>query len=145
MTAIELMDIFGPKLLKVCAIVAPVVTAAAPGVEFIQRHPVLAAMTIVGSGGTGANITARILNKIPLDAIFSFLESVAAWVSRMGNSTILRVIYQPFEVFVVKFIIGGAAAAARGLTKDDATCPVPPSSVEMQAYKPSPLQGPPAV
>lgn len=126
MSALEAMDTLGPLLLRFLEVATPIVNKLAPALGVAQDHPILTGIAFLAGGGTVANLVARALNKVPLGALFAFLEAGAVAVSRAGNAGPLRILYGPFEEFLVKVILGGARALATGFTKDNATCPVVP-------------------
>lgn len=138
MTALDLMDTLGPALAQTVHVVAPLLNKIAPALGFAQDHPFVTGAAFLAGGGTAANLLARALNRIPVAALFSAMEVGAAAVSRVGNAGPLRVLYQPFEEFLVKVILGGARALAVGFTKDNATCPVIPGGQDQAQKEPAP-------
>jgi hypothetical protein len=122
MNALEIVDACGPAVLQALTVIAPVISAVAPALGVATDHPILTGVAFLAGGGTAANLTARVLNRVPLGPVFLAMEKSAAIVTRAGNASAVRVIYEPFEAFAVKFIIGGAQAVARGLTSDNASC-----------------------
>lgn len=133
MTALEIVEACGPAVLEALTVIAPVINKLAPALGFASDHPVLTGLAVLAGGGAAANIVARLLNQVPLGAWFGLLNRTARAVSAAGNQGVLRVIYNPFEAFLVKAVLGSARAVADGLTADNATCAVPPAAPQEPA------------
>lgn len=129
MTAIEIVNVCGPVVLKALTAVAPLISAASPAFGFVGDHPTLTTLAFVLGGGTAANLLARVLNVIPLGPWFAFLGAAGRAVSAFGNRRYSAPAWAPFEEFLVKWIHGSSDAIVGGLLADKApvaTVNVPP-------------------
>lgn len=61
----------------------------------------------------------RILNKIPLNPWFKLLEGVGNTISTLGNLRLPKVLWEPFEEWFQKFLVGSVNAIDRGMDMDD--------------------------
>ena len=70
------------------------------------------------TSGTGASLFARLLNSIPMDPVFAAIRLSASGISRVGSTSIFKLLYQPFEDWFEKFVMGAAKAICEGLNLD---------------------------
>lgn len=99
-------------------LVADLMSGAAPAWEMVKAHPWLTLAGLLLSSGAGANVLARILNRIPLGPWFAVLEVVGRGASRMGNMKFSRPLWEPIETWFIKALAGSVQALANGLQAD---------------------------
>lgn len=88
-------------------------------VALILAHKIMAAGAFLLSSGLAAPVIAWILNKIPIQWWYSFVESSFFCLSRVGNTRLGKLAWKPIEEALIKFIGGTADAAEDGLMRDD--------------------------
>lgn len=115
--------------------------------DLVMAHKVVAALAFFFASGMGANILARLINRIPLGWWYGIVWGVFRGLSLAGNHRLGRPLWKPFEEFIKRVILKTAEVANDGLASDDADGqgaggipqginPTPP---------PTPLHGGPAI
>ena len=110
--------------------------------KMVLAHKVGAAVLLFLTSGTAASLAARLLNLIPMDPIFAAIKAAAAGVSRAGNMSAFRLIYQPLEDWFEKFIMGAAKAVCEGLQLDSQVTKAQDVGATPQGASPGPLPAP---
>ncbi len=112
--------------------------------KMVLAHKVAAGILMFMTSATGASIFARLLNAIPMDPIFAALTAAADGVSRAGNLSVFRLIYQPLEDWFEIFIMGAAQAICKGLKLDTQVTTAQESAPTPSQINPPPLPAPAA-
>lgn len=105
--------------MRVLDILSPFWDQMAPAWAMVKEHPFLTLGGVVLSSGAGANVLARILNKVPLGPWFKLLEGVGRTASRVGNLRFHKPLWEPFETWFLKALTGSVNALAAGLQSDN--------------------------
>lgn len=132
MTVAELAARAQIPLIHVAGVLAPIITAIEPAVEWVQAHPFIFAASAFFGGGGIANLAARVLNRIPMGGWYAAVRLLFMAVSRAGSTRFGRPLWKPFETGLENFIGKTADAARAGLAADDQSAE-PEKSLEMQA------------
>lgn len=115
----EILDIWGPKIVHILAIITPIWVKVASFLGIAADHPVITSVAFVLAGGTVANILVRTLNLIPLDRWFVIVRGAFQLLSLWGNKRYSAPVWAPFEKFLIKWVHGTSEAAIQGLESDN--------------------------
>lgn len=86
--------------------------------NLVLAHKISALVLAFLTSSTGASLFARLLNAIPMDPVFTAIRVAAQGASRVGSTSVFRLLYQPFEDWFEKFVMGAAKAICEGLDLD---------------------------
>lgn len=135
MTGPEILAAAGPT----ADFIASMLSQATPALEAVRAHPFLTAVAVLASSGAGANLLARVLNRIPLGGWYAVVRATFRGVSLVGNTRFGRPLWKPFEAWLENFIGKTADAARGGLDSDDEI-----TTAQDPAVVPPPAPGGPA-
>lgn len=109
----------GGAVQKILEAAAPMFEHLAPAAAMVREHPLMTATAVVVSSGAGANGMARLLNRVPLGAWYAALEVGARTISRISEASLLRPLWKPFEIWLIKAVVGSAKAVEKGFLSDN--------------------------
>ncbi len=90
-------------------------------VAALLEHKLAVALALFAGSGLGAHVFARILNALPTGPWLAFCRATCARISAIGNASLFRPLYEPFETFFQGLLVETVKAMDEGFDGDDGT------------------------